>query len=78
MTCCTLFSELHGQDTRVNYHESSDCIAQKITCQIFPHKKHLGIENLNPHPTPQEKKKKLQPSQSLEIWSNPIPSWEQH
>ena len=59
MTCCTLFAELRGQDMRVNYHESSDCIAQKITCQIFPHKKHLGIENFSPPPPPpQEKKKK--------------------
>ena len=80
MTCCTLFAELRGQDMRVNYHESSDCIAQKITCQIFPHKKHLGIENFSPPPpTPSTKKKKnLQPSPSLEIWSNPVPSWEQH
>ena len=80
MTCCTLFAELRGQDTSVNYHESSDCIAQKITCKFFPHKKHLVIENFNPHPpsTKKKKKKKLQPSPSLEIWSNPVPSWEQH
>ena len=77
MTSCTLFAEQHSQDTTVNYHESSDCIPTKNYLQIFPPKKHLGIENFNPSPTPSPSPaKNLQLSPSLEIWSNP--SWEQH
>ena len=65
MTCstlfgCTLFTELCGQDMRVNYHESSDCFEypqksllksshpKKITCQIFPPKKILELIISNP------------------------------
>lgn len=73
MACCTLFAELRGQDTRVNYHKSSDCIAQKITCQIFPHKKHLGIENLNPHHPLKKKKKNFNHPSHLKSGVTPSP-----
>ena len=79
MTCCTLFAEPRGQNRgEGELPRIFRLYSPKNYLPNFPTQKTSWNRKFKPPPPPQEKKKKLQPSLSLEIWSNPIPSWEQH